>query len=88
MYPLNYGGYYDAATGLYRGVYADVTSSGSVNGIYSICYNPLVAGIVEGTSLESVAMMGISVAQDPTDGKVYGFYYNDNGSGYVWGTGD
>lgn len=88
MYPLNYGGYYDAATGLYRGVYADVTSSGSVNGIYSICYNPLVAGIVEGTSLESVAMMGISVAQDPTDGKVYGFYYNDNGSGYVWGTAD
>lgn len=88
MYPLNYGGYYDAATGLYRGIYADVSSTGSVSGVYSIAYNPLVAGIVEGTPLENITMMAASAAQDPADGKVYGYYYNDSGSAIGWGTAD
>jgi len=34
----------------------------------------------------NTGMIGFDTAIDPTTGDIYGCFFNDNGSGYVWGT--
>jgi len=77
---------YDDGNGLFYGLnYADIF--GFIQ-IYAVDIIDTETWEVLETIETDYTMMALDIALDPTTGEVYGCYYDDEGTGYVWGKGD
>lgn len=86
---INWGGYYDPENHVYHGICSDLSlSAGGGTYCYNIAYNTDTWQRVQGDVLGTFMMAAFSVARDPVDGKVYGYYINDFGNGMIWAEGD
>lgn len=86
---INWGGYYDPEAQVYHGISSDLSlSSGGGSYCYNLAYDTQTWQRITGQVLPTFKMCAFSVARDPSDGKVYGYYINDYGNGMIWAEGD
>lgn len=86
---MTWGGYYDPENHVYYGICSDLSlQGGSATYCYSLGYNTQTWERVRAEVLPTIKMCAFSVARDPIDGKVYGYYINDTGDATIWAEAD
>ena len=83
---FSYGAVYDrddnTVTGVAAGFYAGEFQAG-----YVVSADLSTGEVIESRSLtnDHLGLLGIGIDKDPVTGRVYGYFYNDTATGYVWG---
>lgn len=86
---MNYGMVYDRDDKVIIGATASFSGTNFMSGWVSR-YDLANCRQLPSTKItaENLGILALKVDKDPVTGRNYGYFYNDNGTGYVWGEAD
>ncbi|MCM1450875.1 MAG: choice-of-anchor J domain-containing protein [Clostridium sp.] len=84
---LDYGGVYNASSNTFSGVSATFSSSHVFQSATFYEFSMATLDVLRTQTItpENIGLLALSMAQDPTSGKNYGYFFGDSQSNFVWG---